>query len=602
MFENIVTSIGRFSYKNRKIIVSIALVLFVLVLIIQSFVKIEYSYAEESLVTDVFPQDDTLVIVYDNFDEDRIQTIIDHLSKDEHVTSINAYANTLGMPMSPKDLSSMMGIDEVFVNTLFYIHEYGMSTTGMTLADFVGFISSDSFLNNKLFSEMIDENSKSQIEQLGTLVSALASEEKYTAQEISDMLEIDHQLVQSIFYIAQLRNMNAGNIPGTLLGTLAGVLGMNPTDIERVFNIKPVQELLFSEFVDIIGEMTSFAQGIINSEQLAQLSMLQDMSTMVKENTTLYPEDIQNLFSVAAGNEMFNEENLTLLYIMSRSNTMDMSGKTVPLYEFFTFLSEKIMTNEAFSSFFDESVAAQFEDAKIMMEEGKAQLIGTEHSRMVITLDYVPESLEMNDFYVSLTSVLDRTLIKDYQLVGNSAMSYEVSQTFATENLIISIVTAIAIFIVVWTSFKNFKVSLLLICVIECAVFAMMSVMTIMGEPMFFIALILVQCILMGTMIDYAILFTTYYFEVRKEYTLDKALPEVMRRSTYAILTSSLILILVTLICGVFMQGTVAAILKTLGIGSLCATLLILFVLPSLLVIFDKHIVNQDEVKEAEEN
>ena len=174
----------------------------------------------------------------------------------------------------------------------------------------------------------------------------------------------------------------------------------------------------------------------------------------------------------------------------------------------------------------------------------------------------------------------------------------EVAQTFDKEFLIISIVTAIVVFIVVWFTFKKFFLSLLLIGVIECAVYAMMSVMVAIELPMFFVALILVQCILMGSMIDYGILFTTYYMEVRKEYRVEEALPEVMKRATHAILTSSLIIILVTLICGVFMSGAVASILKTLGIGALCAILLILFVLPSLLVIFDKRVVDSQDTNE----
>ena len=122
-----------------------------------------------------------------------------------------------------------------------------------------------------------------------------------------------------------------------------------------------------------------------------------------------------------------------------------------------------------------------------------------------------------------------------------------------------------------------------------------MSVMTISGSPIFFIALILVQCILMGTMIDYAILFTTYYKEIRKTHSLEDTLPEVMRKSTYAILTSSLIMVLVTFVCGLFMTGTVAAILQTLSIGAFCAIVLILFVLPSMLVILDKWILKDSE-------
>ena len=76
MFEKIVSSIGRFGYKHRKLIAVLGAVLLVLVVILQTFTIIEYSYAEESIVTDIFPQDDTLVIVYDNDDEKAISSLI----------------------------------------------------------------------------------------------------------------------------------------------------------------------------------------------------------------------------------------------------------------------------------------------------------------------------------------------------------------------------------------------------------------------------------------------------------------------------------------------------------------------------------------------
>lgn len=597
MFDKIVSSIGRFSFKNRKLIAVLGFILLIAVIILESQTIIEYSYAEDSIVTDIFPQDDIIVLVYENKDEKMMSSIIDMLSKDEHVTSIQAYANTLGAEMSVDDVAGMFGIDRVFVNTLFYLCENGFATEGMTFVDFATFITSDDFINNELFAPMLDEASKAQIAQLGSLVNALTSTDKYSAEEISAMFGVDVQMVQSVFYIKQLQNINYQNFANTIFGTIAGVLGVDAQTIEKVFNITPVTSLNMEEFVHVISDLSAIADAFVDSEQGAQLHTLIDIYDAVKSNKELSPSDIVDLFGNMADTDMFTEENLTLLYIMSRSNTMDMSSTKIPLYDFFTFLSEEIITNEAFSSYFDEAMLAEFESAKTMMSEGIAQLVGPEHSRMVITVDYVLESPEINKFYADLTDILDNTLSGNYYLVGNSAMSYEVSQTFDQEYLIISIVTAIAVFLVVYMSFRKFSVSLLLICVIECAVFAMMSVMAVTGSPMFFIALILVQCILMGSMIDYAILFTTYYREVRKEYVVEEALPVVMTRATYAILTSSLILVLVTFICGFFMTGTVAAILQTLSIGAFCAILLILFVLPSYLVLLDKFIIKESKEK-----
>lgn len=601
MFNKIVGSIGTFSYKNRKLITICALVLFIAVFIVQNLLIIEYSYAEESLVSDIFPQDDTVVIVYENRDEEKIKDIISYLENDEHVTLIQAYANTLGAEMSPTDLEEMMGIPVTFVNTLFYIHEHGMATEGMTLVDFVSFISSDDFLNNELFSSMIDDESKGQIGQMKSLVDALASEKEYTANEISDILGVEEQLVQSIFFIAQLKDSNISNITPMFWANVSKALGMDAETIEKIFKIQPVEALRFSEFVDIIVEVSEYADGIIDAEQLTQLGILKEMSDIVKVGAKLSPADLAALFSSAADSDMFNENTVSLLYVMAKANTSDMTAVRIPLYDFFMFLSEEILTNDAFSAYFDESVAAQFEEAKVTMQDGIAQLVGPNHSRMIITIDYALESEGIYAFYENFDKMLDSTFAGEYYLVGMTAMSYEVSESFEEEFLIISVVTAVVVFVVVWFTFKKFLLSFLLICIIETAVFSMMSVMVIINLPMYFIPLILVQCILMGSMIDYGILFTTYYMEVRKEFSIEEALPEVMRRATHSILTSSLLIVSVTLICGRFMSGAVASILTTLGIGSLCAILLILFVLPSLLVIFDKYVVKQEKAGEIDE-
>ena len=94
-------------------------------------------------------------------------------------------------------------------------------------------------------------------------------------------------------------------------------------------------------------------------------------------------------------------------------------------------------------------------------------------------------------------------------------------------------------------------------------------------------------------MVDYGILFANYYLEVRKEYSLQDAIPEVLKRSIRAIALSAVILILITFTCGRIMQGAVSAILTTLCVGATSALLLVIFVLPSLLAIFDKFIIKQ---------
>jgi predicted RND superfamily exporter protein len=325
---------------------------------------------------------------------------------------------------------------------------------------------------------------------------------------------------------------------------------------------------------------------------MKQLNALNIMAKSIKNQEMLMPVDIVNVFGGLAENEMFTENNVTLLYTVAQSSQQ--TYEPVPLYDIFLFLAD-LLNDEMFAGFLNEDTIAQFNDARVMIEDGKAQLMGPEYSRMIVTLNYKPDSPEIKAFYNNLDVLLNENLRGDYYMVGATAMAHEVEQSFDIEYTIISIITAIAVLLVVCISFRKFAIPVLLVCIIEFAVFAMMSVMSIINFPMYFIALILVQCILMGSMIDYAILLTTYYTEVRRELPVERALPEVMRRATHAILTSSSILISVSFICGLLMTGQIANILFTLGVGALCAILLILFVLPACLTVFDRYLLRNNE-------
>ena len=558
MFNRIVGAIGSFSYKYRKIICILAAILFIVCIFLESQTMISYSYIEENKITEMFPQDDNLVIIYQNKNEEHIQNVIDELSKDEHVTSIQAYANTLGAKLTPAELASNFDIDEMFVNVIFHMY-YGQEVKSMTLVEFTDFITSDTFINNPMLSGNINEASKEQLGQLSQIVNALNNPEPMSAEDIANITDMDVSIIKTILFFTQFK-----------------------TDA-----------IVFSDFVASVNTLTSIAESSIDVETLNQLKALNEMANVIKNKEQLLPGDIVNVFGSMAENDMFTEEIITLLYMVAQSadNTYD----AVALYDIFMFLSNELESG-LLKSFVDDEMKTQFVDAKIMIEDGKEQLMGPEYSRMIVTLSYKPDSAEIKEFYNNLDEMLNDNLRGDYYMVGMTAMAHEVENSFDNEYLMISIVTAIVVLIVVCISFRKFAIPVLLVCIIEFAIFAMMSVMAIINFPMYFIALILVQCILMGSMIDYAILFTTYYTEVRRELPVECALPEVMRRATHSILTSSSILISVSFICGIFMTGQVANILVTLGVGALCAILLILFVLPACLTVFDRYLLRDNEV------
>ena len=559
MFDSIVSAIGKFSYKYRKVICGFATILFLVCIVLESQAVISYTYSDDNKIAEVFPQDDNLVIVYENQNEAEISGLIETLSKNEHVTSIQSYANTLGVAMTPQDLAENFGIDVMFVNLIFNMYYNGQDVKPMTLVEFTDFITSDSFLNNDMLSNNINDESKQQLLQLKSIINAMNSDELITAEEISKIVDMDVSVVKTILFFTQ-------------------------------FN---TDEVAFKDFVHSINKLTSIADSIVPEDAKNQIASLNVMLDYIEKQTLLNPSDIVSIFASLSDDGMFNEDHVKMLYLLSQSNGQ--TYEPITLYDFILYLSDHVITNEIFSSFITEDISTQLSEAKVMVLEGKEQLVGPEYSRMILTLNYKPGSDEIKTFYNELEEMLNEHLRGDFYMVGQNAMAHEVEKSFNTEYTVISIITAIVVLVVVCISFKKIAIPVLLVCVIECSVFAMMSVLTLLDFPMFFIALILVQCILMGSMIDYAILLTTYYIEVRRELPVECALPEVMRRATHAILTSSLILITVSFICGAVMTGQVANILLTLGVGSLCAILLILFVLPALLVTFDRYLLSNEE-------
>ena len=120
-----------------------------------------------------------------------------------------------------------------------------------------------------------------------------------------------------------------------------------------------------------------------------------------------------------------------------------------------------------------------------------------------------------------------------------------------------------------------------------------MGILGMIGEHVYFIALLVVQSILMGATIDYAIVYTSYYIESREKLNVKESVKNAYNKSIHTILTSSSILIIATLLVGKFSSGIVSMLCNTLSQGVLCATVLILIILPATIACLDKFVVKR---------
>ena len=216
-----------------------------------------------------------------------------------------------------------------------------------------------------------------------------------------------------------------------------------------------------------------------------------------------------------------------------------------------------------------------------------------ERSRLLTELS--EESAETEAFIHDLQETCDASLSGRYYLIGASAMVDEMEQGFDRELLVITLLTAASIFLVVALTFRSLAIPALLVLIVQCGVFLTVSAVGAFGGSMYYLALLIVECILMGATIDYGILYTSYYREMRRLMDVREALAAAYRGSIHTVLTSGSIMVLITALVGpLFKNPTIEAIVQTLSIGCLSAILLILLILPGLLALFDRWAIQKN--------
>ena len=331
----------------------------------------------------------------------------------------------------------------------------------------------------------------------------------------------------------------------------------------------------------------------LGEEEQTKLSTLAVLMRAAAAGVQYNYEALYRAILPLAGN--FDKNKLFLAYLYHGS-LYDYDEKwTLTIEVFVNFLVDKVLPDSRFATRIDDEMRQKIIDGRKTVMDAKEMLVGPKHYRALIESNLPAEGDETFAFIKSVKDELGPKNKVDYYLLGDSAMAYEMSQTFSGEMDFITIVTMLSIFIVVVFTFKSIFVSMLLVLVIQCAVYIVMSYLSLTGSSIYFIALIIVQAILMGATIDYAILFTSYYVENRSYFKLGvkDALIHTYNKSISAILTSASILIIVTAIVGNFTSAIAGKICQSISLGTFCATLIILVLLPALLATLDRWIIKK---------
>lgn len=380
---------------------------------------------------------------------------------------------------------------------------------------------------------------------------------------------------------------------------MANLLGVGADDAGLLYSLYEI-EMLHKQVVVSLSDFVNFMVGDVlqNPKYSAEVDVDSQSSLVAVQriiNDTLSGrkyEAEELVATLQALTDDLDEKLVKLLYLYHGSVYNFNHQWQLTVEALINYLDGTILKDELFSDFIDEEMRAQVADAQEMVTEAKKMLVGKDYSRVVINTIYAAEGTETFDYVKAVKDELAK-IEGEHYMIGNSLMAYEMSQSFGGEMDYITILTMIFIFLVVAFTFKSILIPAILVLLIQCAVYVTMGIMTVSGGSVYFIALLIVQSILMGATIDYAILYTSYYVESRETMSVKEAIVNSYNKSIHAIATSGLILIFATLIVGSCSSGITAKICNTISEGTTCAALLILILLPAVLGAVDRLVVRK---------
>lgn len=222
----------------------------------------------------------------------------------------------------------------------------------------------------------------------------------------------------------------------------------------------------------------------------------------------------------------------------------------------------------------------------------KELLQGSEHSRIILTIKsgINSENKQLHKFIDEIRhSVKELNLYEDTFVFGDSVSFYDIEQSFTNDKTLVNILTIIFILVILFISFRSLSLPVMLVLVIQGAIWINFSIYALFNIPMLFMSYLIVSAINMGATIDYAIVVTNRYRELRDQ-GIDKITAgcKAVSNSFNAIMTSSSIMIIAGFIIGaISTEPYIFTIGFVLGSGTIISLLLVIFLLPSLLMVGD---------------
>lgn len=227
-----------------------------------------------------------------------------------------------------------------------------------------------------------------------------------------------------------------------------------------------------------------------------------------------------------------------------------------------------------------------------LLPENVTQNFESEHyTRVIVKLNAAQESKEAFAALESIKQTAQKYYPDAYSTTGMTAIAKDIKDVVDYDYNWINILSIAAVGLIILLTFRSVLLPFLLVLTIEIAIALNTSIPYFSGEVPMFVGFMIISSIQLGATIDYAILLTGRHLENRRQMDKKSAAQLAFKQSAGSILTSALIMCAAGFMLWIVSDiSTISQTGLLLGRGALLSCIMVFFLLPGLLVVFDKPI------------
>lgn len=294
----------------------------------------------------------------------------------------------------------------------------------------------------------------------------------------------------------------------------------------------------------------------------------------------------QDLKSSVANEKLGDEFHMNNVYMVLLKNGLDVKEKQEMLEEV------EQVAGVKWALGLDSFVGAGVPDDMIP-DDMKSMLKSDNYEVQFICSDYKTATDEVNKQIAHVNDIVKK-YSPESMVIGEAPLTKDLADVTDVDLKNVNIASIAAIFVIIMIVFKSITLPVILVSVIEFAIFVNMAIPYYTGITLPFVASIVIGTIQLGATVDYAILMTSKYQRERSRGAgkMD-AIRTAHQSSMKSILISGFSFFAATFGVGLYSKiDMISSICTLLSRGAIISTVVVIFVLPAMFVVFDKIIIN----------